>query len=124
MKPEEQRIAIAEACGWRWVTLRQQEGLCDDVRGYPPDVDYVGLNERYVPDYLDSLDAIHEAEKVKEMHWDQKWVETVVEIALKEAAMKFDRTDGWDWVLLVSRLSATQRAEAFLKTLSLWKNDN
>ncbi len=124
MKPEEQRIAIAEACGWRWVILRQQEELCDDVRGYPPGVPCVGLNERYVPDYLNSLDAMHEAEKAKELHWNQKWAESVVEIALREAAMEFRHTDKWDWVLLISRLSAVQRAEAFLKTLKLWKDEN
>ena len=40
MKPEEQRIAIAEACGWEW------------------------SGEDNLPNYPSDLNAMHEAEKI------------------------------------------------------------
>ena len=104
MKPEQQRIAIAQACGWKWVRLRQQEGLCDDVRGYPPNVECVGLNERYAPDYLNDLNAMHEAEKI--MSYDE-FDEYYVQLSMK--------------MVRPFHATAAQRAEAFLKTLNLWK---
>lgn len=113
MKPEEQRIAIAEACGWRWVTLRQQEGLCDDVRGYPPDVDCVGLNGRYVPDYLNSLDAMHGAVETLRGKTGPEWFDF----------QRLLMIECGSWMNCI-QASAAQRAEAFLKTLSLWKDDN
>jgi len=57
MKPEQQRIAIAEACGWadcqiigntRWF-------------GIPPEQANTGDNFRLIPDYLADLNAMHEA---------------------------------------------------------------
>ena len=106
MKPEAQAQAIARVMDWEYYEeTREMAATYDgDIIGYS----------------WPSLDAMHEAEKVKEMHWDQRWVEAIVRIGLREAAMDYPRTDGWDWVLIVSRLSAAQRAEAFLRTLNLW----
>ena len=104
MTEEQQRIAIAEACGWKWVRLRQQEGLCDDVRGYPPDVECVGLNEQYVPDFPSDLNAMHEAEKA--LTADQ-WYEYDRLMPLRDP-QKMHAT-------------AAQRAEAFIRSLGLWE---
>ena len=69
------------------------------------------------------LNAMHEAEKTKEMHWDQKWVETIIDVALRESAIDSHFTNGYDWVLLVARLTPAQRAEAFLRTIGKWAID-
>lgn len=114
MTPESQRIAIAEACGWKLNPAKHTAKATDWLHAASGNTAYGP------PDYANSLDAMHEAEKVKEMHWDQRWVEAIVRIGLREAAMDYPRTNGWDWVLIVSRLSAAQRAEAFLRTLNLW----
>ncbi len=60
MKPEAQRIAIAEACGWK----RSVYGL------YPPGLPAVAniAREFPVPNYLSDLNAMHEAEQ--SFDWD------------------------------------------------------
>ena len=113
MTPEEQRIAIAEACGWRWERLWTGE-----LHGKP-----TGEQGpfREVPDYLNDINAMHEAEAARDLHHDQRWIETLVHGGLEASGLRLDRTDGWDWALVCARATAAQRAEAFLKTLNLWK---
>lgn len=63
MSPEDQRIAIATACGWSLVPNYTKVGLYGyhskqtsyDIAECPPGA---------IPNYLTSLDAMHEAEKV------------------------------------------------------------
>jgi hypothetical protein len=58
MTPEHQRIAIAEACGWSFI-----HRVDKPPHGLPPN----GKNDRYsspLPDYLNDLNAMHEAEKL------------------------------------------------------------
>ena len=111
MKPEQQRIAIAEACGWKWdgrFTVIDPKGnrLCNN------DGD-TGLTwkqacaQNKIPDYLNDLNAMHEAEKVLFARND--WSGCDYEQALK------DMTSSWCW-----HATAAQRAEAFLKTLKLY----
>ncbi len=95
MTSEAQRIAIAEACGWHI------------IEGEPP----TGLNKnwthsdfRFIPDYLNDLDAMHEAEKVKIIGTEY---ESDYCMYLYENAHQCFAT-------------ASQRAEAFLRTLNLW----
>lgn len=123
MTNEQINIAIAEACGWRWVTRRQQEGLRDDVRGYPPNVECVGLNERYVPDYCKDLNAMHEAEKV--LNDEQKIAYATCLNALHPIAdiLYPDQQErGWKQKLYAESFclihaTSRQRAEAFLRTI-------
>jgi hypothetical protein len=49
MKPEQQRIAIAEACGWKCSEYSHELGQ---------------LVAQFIPDYIHDLDAMHEAEQV------------------------------------------------------------
>ena len=88
MTPDKQRAAIAQACGIvthdHWGPLyRTPQGLV-----------------RVCPDFLNDLNAMHEAEKV--LTADQ-W-------------HKYDRLNGWKW-----NATATQRAEAFLRTIGKWE---
>jgi hypothetical protein len=101
MKPEHQRIKIAEACGWT--------GIHHDA-GYPwagIPTEYPGENHD-LPDYLNDLNAMAEAEKIltPEQFADYYW--TVRQIV----------APGW-----TMSATAEQRAEAFLRILNLWEKD-
>ena len=70
MNNEKQRIAIAEACGWKNVKLTNHEEVDIDSRstiywsgftGLPPEFRH-HLNRVRVPDYLNDLNAMHDAE--------------------------------------------------------------
>ena len=123
MTPEEQRIAIAEACGWT---------CCGCVEGCTPH----GLSPSFsvhdysfkevmamevpigdLPDYLNDLNAMHEAEKL--LTEDQisnygsflkgKDNETVSLYAPEHRE-----------IAKVAMATAAQRAEAFLRTIDKW----
>ena len=114
MNPEAQRIAIAEACGWGVLRLScgfyakhktevrisisaasaratQTEAMCDRV-----------------PDYLNDLNAMHEAEKVLSVREKQNYISTLRNICVVAGCWPETAT-------------ADQRAEAFLRTLGKWE---
>ena len=95
MKPEQQRIAIAEACGWK-PALRGRWKLNERV-------------ERFRPDYLNDLNAMHEAEKTLDYNQMNRYQN--IELS------RFMHT-GTTWICSAT---AAQRAETFLRTLDLWK---
>jgi len=102
MTPEQQQDAIAEACGWRKTTARHPSSgnivtVWTDGKS--------AWGSRRLPDYLSDLNAMHEAEKI--LNKDQK----------RHYACAKLRGGVFDAV----HSTAAQRAEAFLKTLSLWK---
>ena len=98
MKLKKQRIAIAEACGWK---VRENAHLAKPQGG-----EWQYMDE--IPDYLNDLNAMHEAERT--MGDPQLWDE--YQSYLSDAM----RNIGW-----IYHATAAQRAEAFLKTLNLWK---
>ena len=100
MKPEAQRIAIAEACGW--TSLRVLGGK---IAGKKPD----GTDPVYLPDYLNDLNAMHEAEKVL-VHPDE----------FRNYERNLDKCVPIEERWLCA--TAAQRAEAFIKTLDLWED--
>ena len=61
-----------------------------------------------IPDYLNDLNAIHEAEKVLNPSQEQLYFEKLHEVSGS---------------LAFYRATAAQRAEAFLKTLNLWEEN-
>lgn len=97
MKPEAQRIAIAEVCGW-W-------GNRNGLLMRPPlnNSDYCEI-----PDYLHDLNAMNEA--VSSQPYSVKkamryWLQTLCdEMTAHEA-------------------TASQRAEAFLRTIGKWSDE-
>ena len=97
MNPEQQRIAIAEACGWFHMDScwHFPNGAKATADGGPDNV----------PDYLNDLNAMHEAENMLESNQEQSYFELLHDIAGN---------------LTFYRATAAQRAEAFLKTLNLW----
>lgn len=101
MKPEAQRIAIAEACGWQQDGPRGNRWIAPD--GHIHEIWGSGLA---CPDYLNDLNAMHEAEKM--LTDDQKH--------------EFEERLSHEFYF-PTMTTAAQRAEAFLRTLNLWTND-
>lgn len=102
MKPEEQRIAIAEACGWvkhekfhRWYSPNANEAITHC--------------QASLPDYLNDLNAMREAEATIR-HDSYRWGIYVTR-ELPRASQD------------ITHATASQRAEAFLKTLGLWEDE-
>jgi len=61
MNPEQQRIAIAEACGWKFIPeYYHGEDQPPEFTTVTPDGKHLC---GYYPDYLNDLNAMHEAEK-------------------------------------------------------------
>jgi hypothetical protein len=102
MKPEKQRIAIAEACG-----LKKEIGVTGIVRWR----DKEGLRD-YLPNYCNDLNAMHEAEKTLSYNDKQKYLDILAD-APREDIYIVRRYTCADSVFA----TAAQRAEAFLKAI-------
>lgn len=122
MNPDKQRIAIAEACGWRaarpiypgaaglWHIIGPN-GLASHVY----DTEAFAWAAADIPDYLSDLNAMHEAEKVltdEQSYGYGCWL----------GKNTVGRTTG-EWQKAIFGATAAQRAEAFLRTLGKWEDD-
>ena len=99
--------AIAQACGWIEI---HDSGPWHHHKpwGYPPQPPGAGGNAyKYVPDYCTDLNAMHEAE---EFLRDAN--------LLFEYGMHISNSHHYEYLL---RATASERAEAFLKTLGKWE---
>ena len=103
MTPEQQRIAIAEACGWKV--------LEPEVK---PAITYLwGLrkgfiheeNREIIPNYLFDLNAMQQVQEV------------LTTAQMTTMSQYLHRKLGMLWVFS----TAAQRAEAFLRTIGKWK---
>lgn len=116
MSKQEQRIAIAEACGWKWVNhpdFHNTPGWGWEAPGhYHGFDDYKSEKElkahSQLPDYLNDLNAMHEAEKV---------LDGMCQLNYLGKLHENNHYCSWGGTCA----TASQRAEAFLKTLNLWK---
>ncbi len=88
MTPEKQRIAIAEACGWM---------------------------RFFEPDYLNDLNAMHEAVKTLNLNQWSDYMDTLYGIVQDPHICP--TTHQLEWV----EATAPQRAEAFLRTIGKWE---
>ena len=93
MKPEQQRIAIAEACG----TMRWSYALPKKC---------VGAS---VPNYLNDLNAMHDAEKMLTSSQIAQYVDSLEEMNERWSTPAF--------------ATAAQRAEAFLRAIEKWEGE-
>ena len=89
MTPEAQRIAIAEACGWK----TEYRDAISSVTA--------------LPNYLNDLNAMHDAEKVLNEKQEDIMNSTL-----------WDIMDGRKYLW---HSTASQRAEAFLRTIGKWE---
>jgi len=108
MKPEQQRIAIAEARGW----LVNDDG----VTGISPINVEQGLTNPKIcswklPDYLHDLNAMHEAMKTLSPKMGIEFCFHLNDMGILG-----------EWDMLTA--TAAQRAEALLKTIGKWEGDN
>ncbi len=114
MTDREIRIEIAETCGWRNVTAHERS-LWTNGQGSP-------VNETDLPDYLNDLNAMNEAEKIiDQMPTDSQ------SLYLDYLAL----STGWSGDTMAKarfsahynavRCPARQRVAAFLKTIGKWR---
>ena len=97
MTPEQQRIAIAVACRGVFV---------DDSWHYPN-----GAKAIITPDYLNDLNAMHEAEKKLTLKQQMLYQGMIGKVTGNKCPALFGQIHA----------TATQRAEAFLRTIGKWK---
>lgn len=109
MDKDEQQIAIAEVCGWR--NFLPYGGK---LHGYEPNGNG---NLKLVPDYTKDLNAMHEAEKI--LKTDTQQNRYYGEIA--DITWGCEETGHRQVVFNQLVATASQRAEAFLRTMNLWK---
>ena len=95
MTKEEQRIAIAEACGWK-------TGYRDPEAWHP------------LPDYLNDLNAMHEA--LRTLNEDQ-----MVSMDHHLDVVVGNGKQGLNYEYFLWSATAAQLAEAFLFTIGKWK---
>ncbi len=120
MSPELQRIAIAELCGWTVINAI----LCDpkpEIRNGEEtgDVDMNPVGE--LPDYLNDLNAMHEAEKslgTKLRTYASKLQDVCQNHAVGCVP---DYQEDLLKLFYLIHATAAQRAEAFLRTLNKWE---
>ena len=106
MTPEQQRIAIAEACGWKCIdtdgTVRCRNYSYIATTGISP---LSSLSEQ-IPNFLSDLNAMREAEKSFPQLSDF-YRFTLIEVVGDEQRIHL--------------ATAAQRAEAFLRTIGKWE---
>lgn len=120
MSPEAQRIAIAEACGYKPYPWFTGEFLMKQGNLGPPFWSKDG-KDAYVPDYLNDLNATIEAEKViTDIRICEKFVLNLLSI-IKSGHLFGDTGLCELCVWYCLQATAAQRAEAFLRTIGKWK---
>jgi hypothetical protein len=114
MNEEQQRIAIAEACGF--INVRMWSESCIASVGMNAEGKYWGSLS--VPDYLHDLNAMHDAEKTLDFEQSELFEDELCDVTFKD-------NDGLENPLpcrfSVCHATAAQRAEAFLKTIGKWE---
>jgi len=117
MTPEKQRIAIAEACGWTEVKRFQIQNGPEHpwfIQGKTP-TSWKGKDVRpWLPDFLNDLNAMHEAERALKDAECEIYMDTLTETSGGDVDMGTASFCGYF-------ATAAQRAEAFLRTLGLWE---
>lgn len=115
MTKQEQQIAIAEACGW--TRMHQPISGIDNLHGIFPN----GNTSVYipVPNYLNNLNAMHEAEK---LHPNQYAYAEELFALTGGIYGPDDEIESSNAMFNVIHATASQRAEAFLRTIGKWKD--
>lgn len=117
MNSEKQRFAIAEECGWR----RHPDDSQVFVRpGMEPNSvrGIVGANTLRLPDYINDLNAMHQAEKVLASREDCDRFQNLLLLAKPGPADAQCAAERWTW-----HATAAHRAEAFLRTIGKWEDE-
>jgi hypothetical protein len=114
MSEEQINIAIAEACGWTEISWEQLTNPREAIERKH----YCKNNTEHfcgwLPDYCNDLNAMHEAEKVlpRQLYHVDYW---------QKGYGRF-QTIVSEMTVTPFSATASQRAEAFLKTIGKWKD--
>lgn len=122
MKPTDQQLAIAIACGWTDLGT-----TCGNILAGTPNkpAGFAGCcidGQWYtiVPDYLNDLNAMHLAEQVLTNEQAVKMGELLWEAASYSNGQR-NHASRDEQSRAYRNATAAQRAEAFLRTLNLWE---
>ena len=119
MDEKRQRIVIAEACGWKRSELSGKWCHPDNwamAEGGSYEV-WVGLDK--LPNYLHSLDAMHEVEKGLG-HNSMAYINELLKMCDRQNENMSEPSVHPEWFIV--HATAAKRAEAFLKTINKWEN--
>lgn len=123
MSPEQQRIKIAEACGKTpWLKCYKHSEVLPDsavINRYGTEIcPWCGaeLSLEDCPDYLNDLNAMHEAEKTLPDKHKRTFAFMLAQVL--DTSPTVDLDDQFANI----HATAAQRAEAFRKTLNLWED--
>lgn len=111
MNKEQQRIAIAEVCGWKRLpnkSLWVKGGCYAAMNPFACFNAPAGMEVDPLPDYLSDLNAMHEAEKALNASQAIQYVDCLIN---GRKATEF----------LAVFATASQRAEAFLRAVGKWQ---
>ena len=100
MTDEQINISIAEARGWKY----------EKNETHAPDGSFWWSKEPEFPNYLNDLNAMHEAEKVFDTALYCRYINELCDLTIKGNNSMYMAT-------------ARQRAEAFLKTIEKWNSN-
>ena len=108
LTPEEQRIRVAELCGWR--------KACGGpgMRFHYPGQEYGSWSVTMIPDYLNDLNHMHEAveaECAKDPYFRLEFAEALMEVV---TGLSYNRDDCVENFEDIATATAAQRAEAFV----------
>lgn len=122
MTAEEQRIAVAEWCGWKKIPIPQKAYFDWSVEPEPKTY-WEECEKTQLPDYLNDLNAIHEA-TMHAAEIEGTKFQALFQLRLQEVVERRRRDlnreqIGW-WM---NNATAAQRCEALLRTIGKWKGD-
>lgn len=124
MKQEDQNIAIAEAHGYRMEKFTGSSFPFTIVN--PHGIRCVPYSNeeqawcRNCPDYLNDLNAMHEAKKVLQEEERCRMLDKLCEIVRRDHDIKAGPMTA---IIEAFYATAAQEAEAFLKTIGKWRDE-
>ncbi len=136
MSPEKQRIAIAEVCGWnivqtvpggdllgQWEAAHNYDAEVDMADGAHGSTATKAMDKAGTPDFLNDLNAMHEAEKVLDFSQQATFLSELASV-LGETISFADGARGKADFFIMVHATPAQRAEAFLKTIGKWEEES
>lgn len=120
MNPKEQRIAIAEACGWTEISPRIPWGI-------PLGIEDDGTEHclKHLPDYLNDLNAMHEAVATLSGFDLKIYAQELMNVCREYPVGSFSDYRA-DLISLakITQATAAQRAESLLRTIGKWEDES
>ena len=122
MKPEAQRIAIAKYLGWR-ESQRHESGA--DNKSYITLgwTDKYGAFHKFTPDYLNDLNACMDMQNSLSHEKREDYALELCSVCAEDFGLNEAKLTVTDDMIIIAYATAAQRAEAFLRTMGLWRDD-